>query len=253
MKPFVAALTLLFCAPLASATDASISIAPAVITLRGALGQGTTQEVSVVNQTDRELTFEMVAYDVIIRDGKRTFVKPGELAGSIAATAIFSRPAVRVAPGESATVTVTVTLPPNAVHRAAVIVFNGQTEFQTKNAAVLASIGTLLTFQVSDEVTVVAAEPVITPQTASQNVRVTQRCMNSGGEPAIMKGTAAVLDASGNLVARVDLEPRRLLPGEGADMTAELPEELPRGNYRVLVTLQENQKTTTRGAALEIP
>lgn len=253
MKHFFTTLSLMLCASLPAAAESSISVTPAVITLRGEPGQGTTQEISVANQTDQELAFEMVAYDVVLREGKRAFVPAGEIVGSIAATAVFSQPTIRVAPGETGTVSVTVTLARNAVHRAVVLVFSGKTLLRTDKATVRASIGTLMTFQVTDQIVVDASAPVVLAQTESENVRVLQRCANTGPEPAVLKGTAAVLDASGNLVGRVDLPSHRLLPGEEIEIAGELAEELPRGNYRVLVTLQTEAKTTTADATLEVP
>jgi len=56
----------------------SISLSPAVVMAKGNFGQGLTQTLTLTNQTGREFAFEMVAEDVVIKDGKRVFVSAGE-------------------------------------------------------------------------------------------------------------------------------------------------------------------------------
>ena len=51
--------------------DGALTVTPAVITLRGAFGQSTTQRLSITNGTSRELTFDVFAQDVVVRTGKR--------------------------------------------------------------------------------------------------------------------------------------------------------------------------------------
>src|SRR2546425_7579099 len=60
----------------------SISLSPAVIMAKGAFGQGLTQELTLTNQTGRDFAFELLAEDVVIKDGKRVFVPAGETANS---------------------------------------------------------------------------------------------------------------------------------------------------------------------------
>src|SRR5260221_1708642 len=66
----------------------SISLSPAVIMAKGVFGQGLTQELTLTNQTGRDFAFELVAEDVVIKDGKRVFVPAGGTANTIAATAV---------------------------------------------------------------------------------------------------------------------------------------------------------------------
>src|ERR1700743_545523 len=56
----------------------SISLSPAVVMAKGSCGQGLTQTLTLTNQTARDFAFEMVAEDVVIKDGKRQFVAAGE-------------------------------------------------------------------------------------------------------------------------------------------------------------------------------
>src|SRR5438034_10442261 len=91
------------------ASEGTLSVAPAVVMLQGSIGQSTTQTLTLMNGTSRPLSFDMVARDVVVREGRRTLVKAGQLAGSVANTAVFSPKNVTVAPGEKRTVEVTVT------------------------------------------------------------------------------------------------------------------------------------------------
>ncbi|HEX4606451.1 MAG TPA: hypothetical protein VH724_20800, partial [Candidatus Angelobacter sp.] len=74
----------------------SISLSPAVVMAKGNFGQGLTQTLTLTNQTARDFAFEMVAEDVIIKDGKRVFVAAGETPNSIASTAVFTQKTVLV-------------------------------------------------------------------------------------------------------------------------------------------------------------
>ena len=56
----------------ADGAPGSISLVPAVVTLEGTGGQAHTQTLSLTNHTTRTLTFEMMALDVIARDGVRS-------------------------------------------------------------------------------------------------------------------------------------------------------------------------------------
>src|SRR5436309_15783511 len=64
----------------------SLTVTPAVVMLRGNAGQSTTQRLRLMNGASRPFSFELVAQDVIVRGGKRTFADAGSIAGSIAAT-----------------------------------------------------------------------------------------------------------------------------------------------------------------------
>src|SRR4029079_2377351 len=73
-----------------TAAAQSITLTPSVVQLKGRTGQTTTQTLTIGNMTTRELSFVLEARDVVVRNGTRQFVAAGEMAGSIAATAVFS-------------------------------------------------------------------------------------------------------------------------------------------------------------------
>src|ERR1043166_1123226 len=90
--------------PLRPPDKPSISLSPAVIMAKGSFGQGLTQTLTLSNQTGRDFAFDLVAEDVVIKDGKRILVPAGETPNSIAATAVFSQKTVLVKPFSSASV-----------------------------------------------------------------------------------------------------------------------------------------------------
>jgi len=244
---FALSLTIATAAPALAAPDGTLSASPAVVMLRGVAGQSTTQTLTILNNTSRTMQFAMEANDVAVRHGERVLVAAGQMAGSIAATAVFSSREVSVAPGQKASVDVTVTLPAKPTVRAIVALFHGVTKVKQGKVDVTASLGTLLTFAVSDRVTAEASPLAVKAQTVSSNLSVEQRLLNTGSEPVLAKGMLAIVSAAGALVARETLPPRRLLPGETTNVRAEYGGELPAGHYRALVTydLQNNQTLTS--------
>jgi hypothetical protein len=249
---FPVALLFLAAATLHATTDGTLSVTPAVVTLRGSKGQSTKQRIVLVNNTSRDFAFEMVAQDVVVRGGKRMFVNAGEIAGSIAATAVFSQKTVIAHPGQTVGVDVTVTLPAEAQHRGVVAIFKGTTKVMNGTVPMYASIGTLLTFSTGDTISLEAAPLEVTSQTATQNLSITQHCTNNGSEPFVARATAAIVDASGAMVGRIPIDPRRLFPSEKTTISGEYAGELPAGRYRVLLTFDIGEQSVTRSAEVVV-
>lgn len=253
MKRLLLPLLLLAALTAHAAEDGTLSLAPAVVMLEGEYGQSTTQTMMLTNGTSRPFSFDLVAMDVVVRDGKRVFVEAGSIPGSIASTAVFSQKHVDIPPGESAAVDVTVTLAPGAEHRAVVITFRGTNKVMSGNVPMTASLGSLLTFNLKGKAELSAADLEVRPQTATQNLGVAQTCTNSGREPFVAKGVMAVVDERGSLVGRASLQPRRLLPGETTQLGGEFGGELASGRYRVVVTYDYDGGTLTKSAEVVIP
>ena len=81
---------------------------------------------------------------------------------------------------------------------------------------------------------------------------MTQSCVNSGTEPVLVKGMAALLNAGGSLVGKMAIRPVRLLPNERAEVRADYPGDLAAGHYRVLVTYDVDGKAITRSAEMDV-
>jgi hypothetical protein len=231
------------------AGSGAMSVSPAVVELRGQVGQSTTQTLTFTNDTSRALSFEMKAQDAVVRDGKRLFVEPGTLPGSIAAATAFSPKVFTVAPGKSVHINVTVTIPPKPSVRAIAVMCQGTTKLGTGPLQMTASVGTLMTFAlVGDVIAATASTLVVEPPTASSNFVAGQQVVNSGTEPMVATGMLAILDATGALVGKQAIPGWRLLPGERSVIRVEYGGDLRSGRYRAMVTYDLTDKTLTSSA-----
>jgi hypothetical protein len=241
-------------APVQPADKPSISLTPAVVMAKGSFSQTLSQTLTLTNQTARDFAFEMVAEDVVVKDGKRIFVTAGETPNSIATSAVFTQKTVLVKPFSSASVDVRLTLPAQTNIRAVVAMFRGTDKLPTSSGAVgmTASLGSLITFNLSDNVKLQPETVRVIPASETANMKIAQWISNAGTEPVLPEGAAVVLNASGVLVGKAAFDPQRLLPGERLEFSAEYPGELPPGNYRALCSYQFEGKTLTSEAPFEI-
>jgi hypothetical protein len=232
----------------------SVSLAPAVVAVKCKFSQSYTQVVTLFNQREQNIAFEMVAEDVVVRDGKRGFVPAGETRGSIAATAIFSQKQGVIAPGQSASVGVTFTVPPETPLRAAVALFRRLHKVSDSGSVMMtASLGALFTFTVSDNTQIEASPITVSAQSPTANLGISQVLTNTGSEPVVAGGVAAVLSDTGMLVGKASFEEQRLLPGERLLFRAEYPAELKPGNYRVFASFQYEDKVVTNSTDFTVP
>jgi hypothetical protein len=222
---------------------------------KGNFSQTLSQTLTLTNQTARVFAFERVAEDVVIKEGKRDFVPAGETPNSLAASAVFTQKTVLVKPFSSAAVDVRLTLPAETNIRAVVAMFRGTDKLPTSSGAVgmTASLGALITFNLTSDVKL-KPEPVrVIPASETANMKIAQWISNTGTEPVLPEGAAAVLNSNGGLVGKAIFDPQRLLPGERLEFSAEYPGELSPGNYRALCSFQFEGKTQTTEAAFEVP
>lgn len=233
----------------------SISLSPAVIMAKGNFGQGLTQTLTLSNQTGRDFAFDLIAEDVVIKDGKRVFVPAGETPNSIASTAVFSQKTIVIKANSFGSVDVRLTIPAETNIRAIVAMFRGTDKLPTSSGAVgmTASLGALITFNLTDNVKLQPETVHVTPATDTANMTVAQWISNNGQEPALPEGTAAILNTSGVLVGKTIFPPQRLLPGERLEFSADYPAELAPGKYRVLCSYQFEGKTLTSEGSFEVP
>jgi hypothetical protein len=238
----------------ASSVRSSVSLSPAVITVKSKMGQSYTQTLKITNQTEQELVFEMIAEDVVVRDGKRVFVAAGETPEGIAASAVFTQKEVVVSPLQSSAVGVTLTLPPETPLRAAVAVFRGLTKISNPGGVKMtASLGALFTFIASENTKVETSPITLSAPSATANLGISQILTNTGSEPVVVGGVAAVLDEAGAIVGKTSFEPQRLLPGERLPFRTEYSAELKAGDYRVLASFQYEAKVITNSLNFTVP
>src|SRR5262249_39824378 len=206
------------------------------IMAKGNFGQGLTQTLPLSNLSGLDLAFDLIAEDVIVKDGKRLYVPAGEAPNSIAATAVFSQKTIVIKANSSGSVDVRLTIPAETNIRAIVAMFRGTDKLPSSSGAVgmTASLGALITFTLTDRVKLQPDTIRVSPASDTANMTVAQWISNSGDEPALPEGTAAILNTGGSLVGKATFPAQRLLPGERLEFSADYPTELAPGKYRVL-------------------
>jgi hypothetical protein len=232
----------------------TLALSPGAIDVKAPPGASNTQVMTMTNLTSTRFRFVLEALDVVTREGKRVFVPPGETDGGIARSAIFVPPAIELNPGETGQVKVTLTIPADPKVRAVVAIFHGQTALPEKGTLmVTGSLGMLITYHLSAKIDIRANAPIVSPQTDNANLKVSQQMENDGQEPAIPKGTLAILKSSGELIGRVAIQPHRLLPGERFNCEVEYPHSLRSGKYRAMMSIQHEGGVQTSNIEFQIP
>jgi hypothetical protein len=230
-----------------------ISLTPAVVELQGSPGQAHRQTLRLTNHTGLNMAFELVAEDVVIENGVRTFLPAGLRQDSIAATALFSPAEIVVPPGTTGLVEMTVTAVPNTDVRAVAAIFRGRTQVQVRDGVAMSgSLGTLITFSLGGEQQLEASAIEVAPQTATTNLALSQELHNVGREPIVPDAAIALIDAQGRLVTRIAIEPRRLLPGERARLSGDYPGTLPPGSYQAVLSVGYGPHVLTRTVTFDV-
>lgn len=239
------------------ALQAGISLAPSVVMVTGQAGQAFRHTLRLTNHTTRELAFRLEAQDVVAEAGRRVFVNAGERADSIARSAVFSPKELVIAPAAVGVAEITLTVPAGTAVRGVAAIFRGQTVVGSRDGiAMTASLGSLITFRLSNKVSLEASAPAIVPQSDTSNLVVSEWVLNTGAEPVVASGAVAVLNEVGGLVGRVSVEPQRLMPGEQLAFKADYPTLLRPGRYRALLSLEyddHERKVLTRTADFVVP
>ncbi len=231
----------------------SLSLSPSVVMLKSTFGQTIKQAITLNNGTAQGLDFEMIAEDVIVKNGKRVFVPAGEVPHSIAATAVFSERFGHVEPGGNQAIQVLLTVPDQTNIRAVVIYFRAKhVVVEHGTVSITATVGALVTFVLTDDIAV-QGEPIrVHPATASENLKIVQALKNTGTEPVVPDGVAAFVDAGGTLAAKIPFQSQRLLPGERLDFSAEYAGRLKPGAYHVLCTFSFEGKALTNSVEMRV-
>jgi hypothetical protein len=152
-----------------------------------------------------------------------------------------------ISAGETGTAYVTLTVPAATAVRAVAAIFRCRTVLETASGiAMTGSLGSLVTFDLSDGHRVDAEDLDVAAQSATKHASVSAWLSNTGTEPVIPAGTLAVLDAAGALVGKAPIAGQRLLPGERLRFSAEYPALLDAGRYRAVFSVQYEQKVLTR-------
>ncbi len=249
------ALMLVLASPASLLTaQAALSLTPAVIMAKGTYGQSLTQKLTINNQTGNVFQFRMMAEDILVKDGKRVFVPAGEEENSIAASAVFSPKEIIAPPNTSASVDVTITIPANTKIRAIAAIFQATSGITPAKGTVglIASMGTLLTFNLTPN-EAISGDPVkVTLPTPTTNLSFEQVLTNVGTEPVVPTGVVAILNPGNKLLGKAKFTVQRLLPGEKLPFRAEFAGQLKPGAYHALCTFQYGGQTKTTQADFTI-
>ncbi len=233
----------------------TLTLAPAVVMVKSKPGEGWTQWFRMSNQTPATFQFEIEVQDVVITDGKRTYVPAGETQGGIASTAVTSPRFVVIGPQSEGTVNVTMTIPAQTSQRAVVVYFRGKMEAPSESGSVglAGTLGALVTFNLSEDWLVEALNFTSKPQSDTTNLSISHELVNTGREVVIPKGSTAILDQAGKRVSIATFPPQRLIPGERLVLTAEIPTQLKPGHYRVVSSFEYEGRIVTAGGELTVP
>jgi hypothetical protein len=233
---------------------ASLSLSPAVIMVRCRPGQSATQTLTITNGMPDDIRFDLEAVDIVVNEGKRVFVRAGQIPFSIAAGTVVAPPAIAVKPGHSGSVSVTFTMPVDTTQRAVVIFFRAKiADARNGSVGLGASLGTLVTFSLSNDSKMETGPVTTTPQTPTANLILSEELHNIGTEPVVPKGVVVVLDESGKRVDKAVFDPHRLLPGERLVVSVSSPAQLRPGSYRTLSSFEWEGKVLTSAGAFSIP
>ena len=172
----------------------TLTLAPAVVMVKIPAGQSWTRTFQMSNFTPANFRFEIEVQDVVVKDGKRTYAPAGETEGGIAISAVASPREVQIAPQSIGAATVTLTLPAQTSQRGVVIYFRGKTGTPGEDGTVGigASLGALVTFELSGDYGIMAGDFSVTSQTETSNLTVSHELVNSGREPVLPKGATAI-------------------------------------------------------------
>jgi hypothetical protein len=240
-------------APRSHRPEPSLALSPAVIMITTSPGGSSTHTLTITNLTYAKCRFVMEAFDVVVHDGQRVFVPAGETSRGIARSAIFDPPALEVSPGQSAQVKITLTVPPEPAVRAVAAIFHAESPVPGNgNPTVTASLGTLITYSLSDKFALDVGAPTVNPQTKSSDLTFSEPLENDGAEPIVAKGTLAILTSSGELIGRIPIESHRLLPGEKFKSVVEYPRMILRGGYRALISFVHDGEVQTSSIQFQV-
>jgi len=249
---------LIFLAAIAAAQTpdterSTLALSPALIMVHCKPGQSTTQTLTIVNHTASDLKFNLATEDVVVRDGKRVFLPAGQIADGIALTTVAAPAAVMVKAGDEASVQVTLTLPPATEQRAVITFFRSVATPSAKGSVGFsASLGTLITFNLTSDTNVKIGPVAASLQTPAANMILSEELGNTGYEPILPKGVVVILNESGKRVAKATFNIQRLLPGERLIFAATNPAQLPPGHYRALSSFEFEQKIVTSASEFTV-
>lgn len=254
LSPFFCAVAVLLgCFGVARAQQASVAISPASIDAKVKPGASHTQNFTITNGTGVRLRFRCSAGDVWFDEqNNRLNGRAGTLPRSASLWIQFAPSEIIVEPHSSAIVKAVITVPQAATGSFYTVpVFEGMLADKSAPAVQTivstASIGVkfrglmMLTTEQGAEYNVEIMGGKISPPSVSSELELNLDLRNRGTAHAKVRGAFALLNASGALVGRGNIEEKRFLPTQRSFVKSNWAGELPPGNYVAVVTLSYNR------------
>ena len=248
-------IALLVCFSAANAQQASVTISPASIDAKVKRGASYTQNFTITNNTAARLiarcSFTDFWYD---ENNKRLNGRAGTLPRSASLWAQFSPAEIIVEPNSSAVVKAVITVPQSAsggyytvpnfeLNPVAPQAAAGENFSNVSTAAIGIRFRGLMMFTTEDgaEYNVEIMGGKISPPTISSELEINLDVRNRGTAHAKVRGSFAVLNSSGALAGRGNIDEKRYLPAQRDFIKSRWAGDLPPGNYTCVVTLSYNR------------
>lgn len=256
LPAFLAIILMALCGAIRAQT-ASVAVSPASIDSKVKRGAAYTQSFTITNSTGARLRFRCSTSDMWYDEqNNRLTGRAGTLPRSASLWMQFAPSEVVVEPNSSAVVKAVITIPSNVSGSFYTVpVFEGMPADDSKSAApVIAKVSTatasigvrfrglmMLTTDEGAEYNVEVMSGKISAPTASSEMEINLDLRNRGTAHAKVRGAFAVLDKSGALVGRGNIEEKRYLPTQRDSIKSRWSGDLPAGNYTCVVTLSYNR------------
>ncbi len=239
--------------PQIKARQASLAVSPASVDAKVKRGASYTQNFTLTNSTGTRLKFRCSVGDFWYdENNKRLTGRAGTLPRSASLWLQFSSEEVIIEPFSSAVVKAVITVPPGVSGSFYTVpTFEGmpvdKPPVVSANENSTASIGIrfrgvmMLTTDEGAEYNVEIMKGQITPPTAASELEINLDLRNRGSAHAKVRGAFAILNSSGTLVGRGNIEEKRFLPTQRDRLNNKWSGELSPGNYTGVITLSYNR------------
>lgn len=243
------------CFNIVQAQQASVAISPASIDAKVKRGVAYTQNFTITNNTGVRLRFNCSVNDMWYDEqNNRLTGRAGTLPRSASLWMQFTPSEIIVEPNSSAVVKAVITIPQNSSGSFYTVpVFEGMpvnkpaspsiTQISTATASIGVRFRGLMMFTTDEgaEYNVEVMGGKISPPTASTEMEINLDLRNRGTAHAKVRGAFAILNKSGALVGRGNIEEKRYLPTQRDSIKSNWAGNLPAGNYTCVVTLSYNR------------
>jgi hypothetical protein len=252
---FCSAIILVACFSIVQAQQASVAISPASIDAKVKPGASYTQNFTLTNNTGTRLRFRCFANDMWYDEqNKRLTGRPGTFPRSASLWMQFTPSEIIVEPKSFAVVKAVITIPQSATGSFYTVpVFEGLPADKSSMATVAqeniatTSIGIrfrglmMFTTVQGSEYNVEIMGGQILPPTVTSELELNLDLRNRGTAHAKVRGAFAILNSSGGLAGRGNIEEKRYLPSQRDTFKSKWSGELRPGTYTCVVTLSYNR------------